>query len=468
MSAFTKKVVGFSFFYAVSVVFFYYSWLGDFGVSAALSYSNALNISICLAGAAVGASASALKTPPRISFFALGSISYLTAIVLQCVLLATSESSSPPSLIRLIAIFAGLGIGILTPLWFSLLTKHEGKKQAYACGAMSFFGMLIGMIVGLLPHPFVEIACALLLGASGWIYISHARGTQLQHHDPAVPPTPTIKPNLSAFVVPILCVLTVSITYGVLDTSVIHASYSATQAGFISQFGGLVAAAIFVAYITFSKSPAYTTLFNIILGILAAGLLFLPFTSDAYGLAFNIVAAAGWKLILLVFYVLILERFSDHEPLATSSLALAYALPRFGLLIGTNVIFLFATDDVESFVALVPTSFFLLYLILMTVWFINNQARKKAEQKAEETEKLVEQFQKSHEDYRQSRIADIAEAHHLTQREREVTQLLAEGRDLAYICSELYLSRNTVKSYTKSIYAKLNIHSKQELIDLFK
>ena len=30
----------------------------------------------------------------------------------------------------------------------------------------------------------------------------------------------------------------------------------------------------------------------------------------------------------------------------------------------------------------------------------------------------------------------------------------------------LYLSRNTVKSYQKSIYAKLGVHSKQEIIEL--
>ena len=39
-------------------------------------------------------------------------------------------------------------------------------------------------------------------------------------------------------------------------------------------------------------------------------------------------------------------------------------------------------------------------------------------------------------------------------------------RDINFACSELYLSRNTVKGHLKNIYTKLGIHSKQELIDL--
>ncbi|NPD32746.1 hypothetical protein HLV35_05600 [Eggerthellaceae bacterium zg-997] len=54
----------------------------------------------------------------------------------------------------------------------------------------------------------------------------------------------------------------------------------------------------------------------------------------------------------------------------------------------------------------------------------------------------------------------------LTAREREVAALLHQGRTARKIADALFLSNETVRSYTKSIYAKLGIHSKQELIDL--
>ena len=59
----------------------------------------------------------------------------------------------------------------------------------------------------------------------------------------------------------------------------------------------------------------------------------------------------------------------------------------------------------------------------------------------------------------------LAEKYYLTEREREVVRLIAHGRSKAYIGKELYLSVNTVKTYVKNIHVKLNVHSKQELLD---
>lgn len=52
----------------------------------------------------------------------------------------------------------------------------------------------------------------------------------------------------------------------------------------------------------------------------------------------------------------------------------------------------------------------------------------------------------------------------LTKRETQIFMLLAKGRSKSYICSELVLADNTVKSYIKTVYRKLGIHSQQELI----
>ena len=43
---------------------------------------------------------------------------------------------------------------------------------------------------------------------------------------------------------------------------------------------------------------------------------------------------------------------------------------------------------------------------------------------------------------------------------------MRHGNTVAAIARRLYISENTVRGHTKSIYRKLGIHSKQELIDL--
>ena len=53
----------------------------------------------------------------------------------------------------------------------------------------------------------------------------------------------------------------------------------------------------------------------------------------------------------------------------------------------------------------------------------------------------------------------------LTARETEVLALLARGRTIGYVADELVIAQNTAKGYVKNVYAKLGIHSRQELID---
>ena len=63
-------------------------------------------------------------------------------------------------------------------------------------------------------------------------------------------------------------------------------------------------------------------------------------------------------------------------------------------------------------------------------------------------------------------LASLACFYGLTKRETEILGLYARGRDINFVCQALDLSRNTVKAHVKHIYAKLDIHSHQELIDL--
>ena len=65
-----------------------------------------------------------------------------------------------------------------------------------------------------------------------------------------------------------------------------------------------------------------------------------------------------------------------------------------------------------------------------------------------------------------SGCAVAVERYGLSRREAEVLDLLARGRDVPYVAEELVISKNTVRTHTKSIFAKTGVHSRQELIDL--
>jgi DNA-binding CsgD family transcriptional regulator len=65
-----------------------------------------------------------------------------------------------------------------------------------------------------------------------------------------------------------------------------------------------------------------------------------------------------------------------------------------------------------------------------------------------------------------ARVVRVAQTHMLTPRETEVLQLLARGRSIPYIRDELYISKGTASTHVKHIYSKLDVHSRQELLNL--
>ena len=60
----------------------------------------------------------------------------------------------------------------------------------------------------------------------------------------------------------------------------------------------------------------------------------------------------------------------------------------------------------------------------------------------------------------------IAREARMTDREAEIFCLLAHGRNAKYLQDSLGIKRSTAKTHISRIYAKLGVHSQQELIDL--
>ena len=71
-------------------------------------------------------------------------------------------------------------------------------------------------------------------------------------------------------------------------------------------------------------------------------------------------------------------------------------------------------------------------------------------------------------DHMERALEAIAHTCQLTPREIEVFRLLSLGRDISTIENNLCISRNTAKMHIRHVYQKLEVHSKQELIDLVR
>jgi DNA-binding NarL/FixJ family response regulator len=60
----------------------------------------------------------------------------------------------------------------------------------------------------------------------------------------------------------------------------------------------------------------------------------------------------------------------------------------------------------------------------------------------------------------------LGRQYNLTDREVEIVKLLCKGRSKNYIAETLFISENTVRSHSRHIYQKLNVHSKQDIMDM--
>lgn len=68
----------------------------------------------------------------------------------------------------------------------------------------------------------------------------------------------------------------------------------------------------------------------------------------------------------------------------------------------------------------------------------------------------------------EQRCSQLARERSLSAREAEILGYLAKGRSQPYIREELLLSKNTVATHVKHLYQKLDVHSRQEILDMFE
>ena len=72
------------------------------------------------------------------------------------------------------------------------------------------------------------------------------------------------------------------------------------------------------------------------------------------------------------------------------------------------------------------------------------------------------------EENKRSPSGDIFEGKDLTDREKEICRLIAEGCTNSQIASILFISEGTVKNYMSSIYDKFDIHDRAKLALMLK
>ena len=465
-AAFLAACTGFALFYSVAVIFFYYEWIFTSGSDAStLAYGVSLNLSL-VAGAALACACSQRLASTRPLFFA-GHAAYAGALGL----LLASRGGTLAWAVYLAGACAGAGAALVCALWFERLgsLSEPPDSGTYVLGVGSFASVPLSVIVGLLPIGTMVPLCAIMLLGSALILLALGttrplpavtRGTEGDDAHAG------IRAHLAPLVTPLAYVALLSFLYGTVDDVAMTSNLQgANNSGVLSQACSVLTALAFLAYVR-SGGRRYTAVLNVSVGMVTAGLALLPFMGYEYSLLLTVVTHMGWEMSLLVFYALALDAGRGDRCLSLAVSSAAFALPRPFVVAGTSLVAFVAPDGSLELAHTTAIAFVALYAVLATLSLAVGREKRSARREAARRDELVQRYVAARNDLYALACADLAARFGLTPRETDVARLLAQGRDLTYVENALGISRNTVKGYTKTLYTKLGIHSKQELIDL--
>lgn len=221
--------------------------------------------------------------------------------------------------------------------------------------------------------------------------------------------------------------------------------------------GGVVGCLVYIAVYAFSQKPIQLA-WNITFGCLAMGLMFNAFSAQAPGLAivfamlFGISSTMG---MINMYYILgvIGKKYNSMRYVQLSILVIGIFGGISGVVLG-DLITRINTFSVSLMASVVSAAVVLMFLIFAPAFesvYYEDEWAKDSKKTDIDNEQL-----------------HMFRQYKLSNREIEVCKLLLQGYTMRQIAAILSLAYPTVNTYCTSIYRKLNINSRTELLLLFK
>ena len=226
---------------------------------------------------------------------------------------------------------------------------------------------------------------------------------------------------------------------------------------------------LFVALLAVARRRALSSdgLFRVSLLLSVAGFLALSVGSASRDAVASALLSAGTGAFEILMYYVLTQIGSRNPVGALSAFAWGNAMASWGTIFGalfgrmTNV----ACQN-DGVLLSVIASCIVLALVAYMLFVVGGFRFSKTIEEVSPAPEVRVVERESGEQAFEDRLLQLAEDARLTEREREVFGLLARGRNARYIQETLVVSYNTVKTHVSHVYAKLGVHSQQELIDV--
>lgn len=281
-----------------------------------------------------------------------------------------------------------------------------------------------------------------------------------------------------------------ALSCGVMRSLAVATPEAGTVVNLASMVGMLVAAAALMATWQFKSLRVNVSLvFRVLFPFVITAFLLIPFLGEGYLMPFAGVLYAIYNCAIILMMIQCAQASRDRgiNPVFIYGFfaGVVYLLHDLGYLIGLFV------GNLEAFGLQPLTSIALFSVYLLAVmYFVGQggfaQALSPNRVRAEHIELIPtaaapatrhrpsagaqgECDEKSGFHDRLSKQCVLVKKHYkLSDREAEIMELMARGSTVPGIAQRLMVSENTVRTHTKRIYTKLDIHKKQEMLDLLR
>jgi DNA-binding CsgD family transcriptional regulator len=346
----------------------------------------------------------------------------------------------------------GLGSGLLI-LWWGVAFSHLSQHEVLAGTIFSF------LIMGFLYTAFRNAPFVLMvLIIAGLPLLSY---TFLLKVDTSIRPisdnSVLRRSMLTALVKPIVTALVFGTIAGIMRRLLFINNPDALQ-----MYGYLLPAIAVVIVVFIWVGERFTERFSLMrvyrpsILFIAAGVLLLPIIGFESFITYLVFYLGYTLLSLITWSNLARISFGSHVPplliygFGWGALYLGLYLGEF---FGVKYGELFGFGSIEAFM---PLSVMVSFTIVLTFIFgLHNESRTVAANKIGSKSGTFKQ-----------RCDAISQSYKLSTRESEILAYIAQGRSSKKIQDALSLSKNTVNSYISHLYAKLGVHSKEDVIEL--
>lgn len=377
------------------------------------------------------------------------------------------------------AITTGIGSGLID-LGYGELYRNEPPARATFEVPLAFFLAAVAFsLVIMLPSVVGCLVCSLLPAISGWILFVEQHAWSRKHQASVLP----IDFDLKSFTWRIgVCACLVGVADGMVRAAFlssnnlsIHVFLQWPLAG-----AGLLTMVIVYGAALLSSEQSTRTIYKAAICVMAFFFMLLPVFTSAQDVE-SVLALAGYGTFNVLIWMLLAEISSNYRLSSTEVFGIGWGMVTLGVLLGSiagNIVDRFApfTPQFLSLIALIATMAVLLSFLFV---FRESDLIALTEEPESEAENAEDRALGSSSDAPptasdsprprfQDRCLEVAAAFELSPKETEVMILFAKGRSAARIQEELFISKGTVSTHLRHIYQKMDVHSKQEMLDVIE